>query len=94
MPATVARGISTATANHCEPVSTDGHMLYAFRYIARNPVEAGLCRSPADWLWSSYRRTAGLDGRFAFVNDAAIRHYFGGDTEEASRLLRSFVESS
>ena len=77
---------------HAEPVLTDGHMLYAFRYIARNPVERGLCASPADWLWGSYRGTAGLDGRFAFVDDASIREYFGGDDDEALRLLRNFVE--
>ena len=79
---------------HIEPILTDGHMLYAFRYIARNPVEAGLCSSAADWLWSSYRGTAGLDGRFAFVDDAVIRGYFGGDSKEALQLLRAFVESS
>lgn len=79
---------------HAEAVLTDGHMLYAFRYIARNPVEAGLCEGPADWLWSSYRGTAGLDGRFAFVDDAGTRDYFGGDSEVALRLLRNFVETS
>ena len=77
---------------HAEPVLTDGHMLHACRYIARNPVEAGLCVSPADWLWGSYRGTAGLDGRFAFVDDSRIREYFGGSTEDALQLLRSFVE--
>lgn len=77
---------------HAEPVLTDGHMLHAFRYIARNPVEAGLCPSPEDWLWSSYRGTAGLDGAVVFVTAGPIRDYFGGDTEEALRLLRNFVE--
>ncbi|WP_028067369.1 hypothetical protein [Solirubrobacter soli] len=27
------------------------------RYIARNPVEAGLCREPHEWRWSSHRAT-------------------------------------
>jgi putative transposase len=79
---------------HAEPVLTDGHMLHAFRYIAQNPVRAGLCDNPADWLWSSYRGTAGIDGRFAFVSHDSIREYFGGSTEEALRLLRNFVETS
>jgi REP-associated tyrosine transposase len=79
---------------HAEPVLTDGHMLHAFRYIARNPVEAGLCESPAGWPWSSYRGTAGFEGRFAFVDDGAIRDYFGGDSDESLRLLRNFVETS
>ena len=77
-----------------EPVLSDGHMLRAFRYIARNPVKAGLCSSPADWLWSSYRGTGGLDGAFAFVEDAPLRAYFGGDSDEALRQLRNFVEES
>jgi REP-associated tyrosine transposase len=79
---------------HAEPVESDGHMLWAFRYIVRNPVRAGLCKSPADWLWSSYRGTAGMDGAFAFVDNAPIRAYFGGDGEEALRQLRNYVEDS
>jgi REP-associated tyrosine transposase len=79
---------------HAEPVLSDGHLLRSFRYIARNPVKAGLCESPADWLWSSYRGTAGLDGQFAFVDDTPVRNYFGGDTDEAIRQLRGFVEDT
>ncbi len=26
------------------------------RYIERNPVKAGLCSTPEDWLWSGARR--------------------------------------
>jgi putative transposase len=31
------------------------HLLQVTRYIHRNPMEAGLARFPASWLWSSYR---------------------------------------
>jgi len=79
---------------HAEPVMSDGHMLGAFRYIAQNPVKAGLCENPTEWLWSSYRGTAGLDGQFAFVDDALLRDYFGGGSEESLRQLRNFVEGS
>ncbi|MGH2934630.1 MAG: transposase [Gaiellaceae bacterium] len=79
---------------HAEPVLSDGHMLGAFRYIAWNPVKSGLCEQPHDWLWGSYRGTAGLDGAFAFVDDSAIRSYFGGDGEDALRRLREFVDGS
>ena len=34
-------------------VATDEHLWTLVRYIARNPVEAGLCGSPLDWPWSS-----------------------------------------
>jgi REP element-mobilizing transposase RayT len=77
-----------------EPVETDGHMLHAFRYIALNPVRGGLCDRPQDWLWSNYRGSAGLDGAFAFVDDRPMRAYFGGDSKEALRALRGFVETT
>ena len=44
-----------------EPVVRESHLLEVFRYIAANPVRAGLCERPTDWRWSSYRTTAGVD---------------------------------
>jgi putative transposase len=47
----------------------DGQLWTAAAYIARNPVAAGLCSAPADWLWSSHRVLVGqqdlewLDGK-------------------------------
>jgi hypothetical protein len=35
-------------------ITDDGHLWTAVRYIARNPVEAGLCRCPEDHAWSSH----------------------------------------
>jgi hypothetical protein len=66
-------------------------MLHALRYIARNPVEAGLCRRPSEWPWGSYRGCAGLDSGFAFVDSSLLRAYFGRDRREATQLLRAFV---
>jgi putative transposase len=79
---------------HAEPILSDGHMLGAFRYVARNPVRAGLCRNPTEWMWSSYRGHAGLDYAFAFVDHEPMRAYFGHDREVATRALRNFVEGS
>src|SRR6266403_2012421 len=28
------------------------HLLDAYRYVARNPVEAGMCEAAEDWRWS------------------------------------------
>jgi REP element-mobilizing transposase RayT len=36
-------------------VETDAHYLECLRYIAWNPVLAGLCEHPDDWPWSSWR---------------------------------------
>jgi len=34
-------------------VETEEHLADALRYIAFNPVEAGLCAHPHEWRWSS-----------------------------------------
>jgi putative transposase len=74
-----------------KPVESDGHMLHALRYIARNPVEAGVCMRPSDWPWGSYRGCAEFDVGFDFVDSSSLRSYFGRDRREATRLLRAFV---
>jgi hypothetical protein len=43
---------------HDAPVVTDEHLLMAVGYIAVNPVEAGLCTDPKDWLWGSHHGVA------------------------------------
>jgi putative transposase len=35
-------------------VETEEHLNDALRYIAFNPVEAGLCAHPQEWRWSSF----------------------------------------
>jgi putative transposase len=35
-------------------VETEEHLMEALRYIAFNPVEAGLCSHPREWRWSSF----------------------------------------
>lgn len=42
-------------------VLTDDHYLACLRYIARNPVDAGLCNRAEDWPWSAHRALAGLE---------------------------------
>jgi REP element-mobilizing transposase RayT len=39
-------------------IRDDSHLWTVVRYIARNPVEAGLCEEPDQWRWSSFRRLA------------------------------------
>jgi REP element-mobilizing transposase RayT len=42
-------------------VRTDEQLAQLFRYVAHNPVGAGLCSDPAEWPWSSH--AAALAGR-------------------------------
>ena len=41
-------------------VMNEEHLMAAVRYVELNPVRAGLCALPEDWVWSSAR--AHLDG--------------------------------
>ena len=63
------------------------------RYVARNPVGAGLVQRPEDWLWSSYGKTIGVAGSFEFVNAADVLAEFGTTRIAQIRGLRRFVES-
>jgi putative transposase len=73
-------------------VSEPGHLLWCIRYIARNPVEAGLCATPADWLWSSYPGLIGVGRRWPHVAEGEVLGLFGRDRAVAVEQLRDFVE--
>ena len=52
----------------------DGHFLNALRYLAFNPVRAGLAASPQAWPWSSVRaHLAGRDDALVEVGPALER---------------------
>jgi hypothetical protein len=74
-------------------IETDAHFLSCVRYIARNPLEAGLCENPADWSWGSYRGSAGYDDGFPFVTNDFVLSCFHEDVAKARQLLRLFVET-
>ncbi len=41
-------------------VQRETYLLELARYVVLNPVRAGMCASPAQWAWSSYRATIGV----------------------------------
>jgi REP element-mobilizing transposase RayT len=66
-------------------VTDDAYALTVVRYIAANPVQAGMCASPEEWPWSSHAATAGLAPQPRFLT-ATVLGWFG-DHEE----YRQFV---
>ncbi len=54
-------------------------------------MRAGLVRSPADWLWSSYRATASLVRAPAWLTTDAILATFAGNKGEAREAYRCYV---
>ena len=63
----------------------DAHFEACLRYIARNPVEAGMCATAADWRWSAHRELLGLsDGDGCVAADATMQLL--GATTGAGRI--------
>jgi putative transposase len=60
-----------------ERIETDSHLREVCRYIPLNPARARLCCDPADWRWSSYRPTAGLEHAPPFLKTSLVRSLFG-----------------
>jgi REP-associated tyrosine transposase len=75
-------------------IDSDSGLLACFRYVMRNPVTAGLCDSPCDWPWSSYRGTVGLEPPHTFVDPDRVYDCFDGSLERRIAQLRAYVEES
>ena len=48
-------------------VDSDPYLLELSRYVVLNPVRAGIVKKPADWRWSSYRASVGLEEAAAWL---------------------------
>ncbi len=72
---------------------TPSALLEAFRYVARNPVAAGLADRPEDWRWSSYATVVGISDTFRFVDAADVLGEFGATRRAQVRGLRRFVDA-
>ncbi|HEY3551058.1 MAG TPA: hypothetical protein VGK69_08400 [Gaiellaceae bacterium] len=67
-------------------------LLEAYRYVARNPVGAGLVQRAEDWRWSSYGTTVGASEMFGFVDAREVLGEFGRARSMQIQGLRRFVE--
>jgi REP-associated tyrosine transposase len=68
-------------------MTTDEQLLAAFRYIARNPLRARMCR-PEEWHWSSFATSCGLAETFSFVDASPVLALLGGSTGALLALVR------
>ena len=75
-------------------VDTDQYLLVLCRYIALNPVRAGLVKSPDQWRWSSYAATIGRAPRPSFLTiDPILRQFGDGSASELRRRYANYVEA-
>ena len=73
-------------------VEKEAHALELIRYVALNPVAAGLCRAPEDWFWSSHAAALGHRRRPDFLTTSWVLGQFSDDLDIARARLRAFVE--
>ena len=73
-------------------IDSESYLLEVARYVVLNPVRAGMLKEPGQWPWSSYRATAGLDARPAWLDDAMLLSRFDEwDLANARLLYEKFV---
>lgn len=75
-------------------VESESHALEAQRYIALNPVRAGLVRQPEDWPWSSLRAILGLAKGASLLDVRAVLEEFGPNAISARRRIRTFIRDA
>jgi putative transposase len=74
----------------CEPITRDSHLLETLRYIALNPVRAGLVRRPEDWRWSSHAALIDSSAPLTWLAANDVLELFGGGPQ-ARRRYSVFV---
>lgn len=70
---------------------TEEQFLTTLRYVARNPVEAGLCSSPLDARWTSFPATVGLVRAPEYLRVGEILELFAHDPVHARKRFTEFV---
>lgn len=74
-------------------VQRDSYAVALARYVALNPVRAGLVERPEDWAWSSYAATIGLEPPPSFLSMNPALALFGlGDRATLQRRFSTFVQ--
>jgi REP element-mobilizing transposase RayT len=77
---------------HASIVEQDAYLLEVARYIALNPVRAGLVEHPGRWKWSSYGATAGMAAKPPWLDVDRVLDMLGRRSkEDARRRYREFV---
>jgi REP element-mobilizing transposase RayT len=75
-------------------VEKESYLLTVCRYVVLNPVRAGVCPHPAEWVWSSYRATAGLEEADPLLTTDWLLAQFAPTRGLAQRRYRKFVSEA
>jgi putative transposase len=66
-------------------IRTDAQLWAVVSYIARNPIEAGLCEALDQWPWSSHQALLGGPGPNWLDVPHLLSHFEGGKSDARSR---------
>jgi REP element-mobilizing transposase RayT len=72
-------------------VDSDAYLLELSRYVVLNPVRAGMVKTPADWPWSSYRASAGLEPPAPWLAADGVLSQFAKRRSLAQQRYAQFV---
>jgi putative transposase len=73
-------------------LQSEQHLLESIRYVALNPVRAGLVQRPENWPWSAHAELCGTSSRrIVSVCDLLVHFESAGDA--ALGRYREFVEA-
>jgi REP element-mobilizing transposase RayT len=74
-------------------INDDRQLLAVLRYVARNPVEAGVVHVASDWPWSSYSTLLGSGIPSLGFDCGGVLGLFYDAPGRARESMRRFVES-
>jgi REP element-mobilizing transposase RayT len=72
-------------------ITSERHLLAAHRYVALNPVRAGLCSNALDWRWNSCRSVLGRDPIFSFLDVTGLLALFDYRPAVARESFRRLI---
>jgi REP element-mobilizing transposase RayT len=75
-------------------VQNDRHAVGCLRYIARNPVAAGICASADAWAWSAHPSLAGIAAPPTFLDVPAAYELLSSNHRDARTAYRQLVACS
>jgi hypothetical protein len=72
-------------------VDADSYLRELTRYVVLNPVRAEMVAEPAEWPWSSYRATVGIDALPPWLVVDGLLAQFGTRRAQAVQRYAAFV---
>jgi len=72
-------------------IEKESYFAEVLRYVALNPVRAGMVEKPEKYRWSSYRATAGLEAAPEWLDVDSVLRLFHPDSAVAQAGYRDFV---